>query len=60
METSFIVLFANMLISQFLALLVVSSMLPERNLNFFILTEIWALFIFLPVISIFSFGVVRH
>lgn len=60
MEISFIVLFANMLISQFFALLVVSSMLPERNLNFFILTEIWALFIFLPVISIFSFGVVRH
>jgi hypothetical protein len=60
METSFTVLFVNILISQFLALLVVRTMFIARDLNFFILTEIWALLVFLPVISIFSFGVVRH
>lgn len=60
METSFTVLFVNILISQFFALLVVRTMFVARDLNFFILTEFWALLVFLPVISIFSFGVVRH
>ena len=60
MEISLIVLFANMLICQYLGYLVVRTMLVERDYLFFLITEIWALFIFLPIISIFSFGVIRH
>lgn len=60
METSLLVLFANMLISQYFGYLVVRAMLIERNYNFFFITEVWALFIFLPLISIVSFGVIKH
>lgn len=60
METSITVLFANTLIAQFLAFLVVRSFLTERGLNFYLIVEVWAIFIFLPLISVFSFGLKRH
>lgn len=60
MEISLVVLSANMLLCQYFGYLVVSSMLVERNYYFYLVTEIWAFFVFLPIISIFSFGVVRH
>lgn len=60
METSVVVLFSNMLISQYLAFLVVRSMLIERDFIFFLILETWAFVIFLPIVSTFSYGVVRH
>ena len=60
MEISTTVLIINMLLAQFFAVLVTHFYSAERNFGYFLIMEIWAFFIFLPIITLICFGVERH
>jgi hypothetical protein len=59
MEISGLVLFFNMFLCQLAGYLMMASLRVERGPAFYILLEIWALFVFLPLISIVVVGVKR-
>lgn len=57
MELSTTVIFVNMLISQFLAIVVMRVFFNgEKTLMYFFSLELWALLIFLPIITTMSFA----
>jgi len=59
LEVSNAVLFGNMFFSQLAATLVMNQMMTQRGPVFYIVLEIWALFIFLPLLSLVIYSVKR-
>lgn len=56
MELSPLVLFTNMLFAQLFGFLWVQLFLEHRTYSFFLVVEVWALFVFLPLITLLSYG----
>ncbi len=59
MQISTLSLILNMFLSQLAAYLVMAELMAQRGTVFFILLEIWAFFVFLPLFSLVVFSVKR-
>lgn len=60
MELSLVVLIVNMSFAHIFAAIVMHFTGMEKSFFYFFIAELWALFIFLPLITLICFGVKRH
>ena len=60
MEISNVVFVINMAFAHIFAAIVMHLTGMEKSFLYFFIAELWALFIFLPLITLLCFGVERH